>query len=204
MNVRNQFIIKGVIGLLVLWLAVFGIVKIAGSFKPTPEKIKAYAEKNSLSEIDNPDKRREVIGNVADMLNRLEPEQFQQFSKKDKNGLDRQDRFFSQMNPAEQMFFMEKRLGKAFNQMMLSFNKMDRDKRKEIVEKSMKRMQDNPKGGPAGGNLDEIDPEMVEKITTAGLKAYYQDASAETKLDLAPLMEEMQKSMGGFRRGHKN
>ena len=35
----------------------------------------------------------------------------------------------------------------------------------------------------------------------AGLKAYYEDASVETKIDLAPLMEEMQRSMGKWRGG---
>ncbi len=196
MNARNQFIVKGVIGLVVLWLVVFAAIKVSGSFKPTPEKIQSYAENNSLSEIDEPEKRREVIGKVADMLNQLEPEQFRRFTKKAEDGRDRQDRFFEQMSPEEQMFFMEKRIGKAFKQMMQAFNEMDRDKRKNVIQRSLKRMQDNPDGRP--GEKD-VSPEMVEKITGAGLKAFYSDASAETKLDLAPLMEEMQRTMGKFR-----
>ena len=35
-----------------------------------------------------------------------------------------------------------------------------------------------------------------EKMAEAGFKAYYSEASAETKIDLAPLMEEMQRTMG--------
>jgi hypothetical protein len=31
------------------------------------------------------------------------------------------------------------------------------------------------------------------------LKSYYEDANAETKLDLAPLLEEMQRSMSTMR-----
>jgi len=46
------------------------------------------------------------------------------------------------------------------------------------------------------GDLEERDPEIVEKIAEAGFKAYYTEASAETKIDLAPLMEEMQGAMG--------
>ena len=198
MNVRNQFIVKGVIGLAVLWLIVFTVVKVAGSLKPTPEKIQTYAEENQLSEIEDPEKRRAVIGNIADMLNQLEPEQFAEFTKKGKDGRDKQSLFFREMNPDEQMFFMEKRIGKAFNQMMKAFNKMDRDQRKKIVEQSLKRMKNNPGKGPGGEDIP-VDPEMVEKITNAGLKAYYKDASAETKLDLAPLMEEMQTTMGSFK-----
>jgi hypothetical protein len=53
------------------------------------------------------------------------------------------------------------------------------------------------RGGPA--RLEEADPAIAEKITEAGLKAYYEEANAETKLDLAPLLEEMQRSMSMMR-----
>ena len=64
------------------------------------------------------------------------------------------------------------------------------------VLRLIKRMQEE-RGGP--GRLEEADPEIADKITQAGLKAYYEDANAETKLDLAPLLEEMQRSMSMMR-----
>ena len=201
MNARNQFLLKALLSLVALWIVVFTVIKVAGSMKPTPEKIRDYAEKNPLSEIEDKAERKKVIGNLADMLNQLEPDQFKEFAdrgERENEGREAQDLFFSQMDAEEQMFFMEKRIGKAFHQMMKAFNEMDRDQRRKIVERSLKQMQNNPGRGPAGERLEEVDPEMVEKITNAGLKAYYQDASAETKLDLAPLMEEMQNTMGRF------
>jgi len=79
--------------------------------------------------------------------------------------------------------------------MMQSFNEMERGERKQIVERSLKRMQEQ-NGGP--GRIEEADPAVAEKITEAGLKSYYEDASAETKIDLAPLLEEIQRSMTGM------
>ncbi len=196
MNARNQLIVKGVIGLVLLWGVVFAVIKVSGSLKPTPEKIETYTEENPLSEIEDPKKRREVIGNVADMLNQLDPEQFRRFAKKADDGRDRLDRYFGELSPDEQSFFMEKRIGKAFKQMMQAFNDMDSGQRRKIIDRSLKRMQDNPDGRPGEG---DVTPEMTEKIATAGMKAFYSDASADTKLDLAPLMEEMQRTMGKFR-----
>jgi len=201
MDSRKLLLIKGAAGLLVLWGLVFALVKITASMQPTPEKIRDYVENHPLSQIEGKEARLRAIGKVADMLNQLEPEQFGEFTR-DRNR-DRQEHFFRNMSPEEQLFFMERRLGKAFSQMLKSFNQMDRDKRKLLVERSLKRMRDNPGRGPAGERLREMDPEIADKITSAGLKAYYQDASAETKLDMAPLMEEMQRSMSRLGRRPK-
>lgn len=199
MTLRNQFLLRGILGLAVLWAIVFGVIKVAGSMKPTPERVIAFTEKNSLDTIEDPEKRRKVIGELADMLNQLEPDEVRELQERS----DEEDgpparRYFERMTPDEQLFFMEKRVGRAFQQMMESFNEMEREERKSIVERSLRQMKENGGRGPGPG-LEDADPEIVDKITSAGLKAYYQDASAETKLDLAPLMEQMQHNISGRR-----
>lgn len=190
MSYRNRFLIQGLAALLVLWAIVFGVAKVAGSMKPTLEKLDSFTEKNPLSEIDDPQERREVIGKVVDLLNEMEPSEVAKLQQRSEN--DPRRTFMESMSPEEQMFFLERRVGRAFQQMMLSFNEMEREERKRIVERSLKRMRENPDREPPGGG----DPEIAEKMADAGLKAYYSDASVETKIDLAPLLEEMQRTMG--------
>lgn len=194
MNARNTLLVKGIVALVFLWGIAYAIVSWAGSIRPTPEKVVAYIDANPLEGIDDPEARKEVIGTLATMLNELEPSEVRLLEENREN--DPRRDFFQQLNPEEQFYFLEKRVGRAFQQMMLSFNEMDREERKKIVERSLKRMQEQ-NGGP--GRLEEADPEVAEKITGAGLKAYYEDASAETKIDLAPLLEEMQRSMTTMR-----
>ena len=182
--------IQGLAALLVLWAIVFGVAKVAGSMKPTLEKLDSFTEKNPLSEIDDPQERREVIGKVVDLLNEMEPSEVAKLQRRSEN--DPRRTFMESMSPEEQMFFLERRVGRAFQQMMLSFNEMEREERKRIVERSLKRMRENPDREPPGGG----DPEIAEKMADAGRKAYYSDASVETKIDLAPLLEEMQRTMG--------
>jgi len=195
MNPRNTLLVKGIVALFLLWGIAYAIVSWAGSIRPTPEKVEDYIDANPLEGLEDPEKRKEVIATLATMLNELEPSEIR-FLEENRDKDPRRN-FFEQLNPEEQFYFLEKRVGRAFQQMMQSFNEMGRDERKEIVENSLRRMQEQ-NGGPA--RLEKADPEVVEKITGAGLKAYYEDASAETKIDLAPLLEEMQRSMTTMRK----
>lgn len=193
MSYRNRFLFKGVAALILLWGVVFAVTKVAGSMKPTVEKLDAFTEQNPLSEISNPEERKEVIREVVDLLNEMEPSEVAKLQQQ--NAEDPRRRFMQDLNEEEQLFFLERRVGRAFQQMMISFNEMEREERQRIVERSLKRMRENPdREPPAGG-----DPEVAEKMADAGLKAYYSDASVETKIDLAPLLEEMQKTMGQMR-----
>ncbi|MEM7601172.1 MAG: hypothetical protein AAF357_07110 [Verrucomicrobiota bacterium] len=195
MSLRNRFLFKGVASLVILWAVVFAVVRVAGSMKPTVKKFESYTEANPLSEIVDPEQRKQVIVEMVDMLNEMEPSEVSQLSEREES--DPRRRLMQQLNPEEQLFFLERRVGRAFQQMMLSFNEMDREERQSIVERSLRRMREDLDG--RGRGPGEGDPEMAEKIADAGLKAYYSDASVETKVDLAPLLEEMQTTMGHMR-----
>lgn len=194
MNPRNRLLFKGIAALVLLWGIAYGLVRWAGSARATPAKVTAFVETHSLDEIVDPEERKKIIGTLATMLNELEPAEVRILEESAEE--DPRRNFFTQLSADEQLYFLEKRIGRAFQQMMQSFNEMDREERKKIVERSLKRMEEE-RGGP--GRLEEEDPAVAEKITEAGLKSYYEDASAETKIDLAPLLEEMQRSMAGMR-----
>ena len=87
-------------------------------------------------------------------------------------------------------------MGRAFTQMMELFNQMDRAERKQMVERALAQMRKNEGDRP----MDQATPEMIEKMAEAGMKSYFEDASSETKMDLAPLMDELQKTMSSPRR----
>ena len=47
----------------------------------------------------------------------------------------------------------------------------------------------------ARGEQLPVDEEVMQKMVEQGLRSYYQDASADVKMDLAPLIEQMQKNL---------
>lgn len=194
MTARNLLLVKGLVALLLVWGVAWGLMRWAGAARPTPEKVKAFVAEHDLSTIEDPEQRKRIIGELATLLNGLEPSEVRELEENAER--DPRRDFFRDLSPEEQFYFLERRVGRAFQQMMQSFNEMEREERKKIVDRSLKRMQEE-RGGP--GRLEEADPEIADKITQAGLKAYYEDANAETKLDLAPLLEEMQRSMSMMR-----
>lgn len=198
------FFVKVGAVLALIWGMVWGVMTMTGVFQETPEKVIAYMESHSLADEEDPDKRREIIGTLADKLNSLDHVQIGEFQGGSKNKRDQGREFFQGMSPDEQHYFMEKRIGKAFNQMMNAFNEMEREERQQLVERTLKRMKDDDRERVQLERLENADPEATEKIVNEGLKAYYQDASAETKLDLAPLMEQMQRNLQGVGRRRKN
>jgi hypothetical protein len=76
---------------------------------------------------------------------------------------------------------------------MDALNKMTPEKRKEFVAKAvddMKKHEDDdvPEDKRA---MDE----NGQKIMNQGFKAFYSDASAQTKMDVAPLIEQLQHNL---------
>jgi catalase len=131
------------------------------------------------------------------MLNAMEAEEVAKLAEQEED--DPRRNFFGELNGEEQIFFLEQRIGRAFQQMMQTFNEMDREERKQMVDRALSRIRSEEGVGRDGQNrFEEADREIAERIAEAGLQSYLSDASAETKIDLAPLMEELQSVMGGM------
>lgn len=199
---RFRLLIQTGLALLVLWGVAWGLNHWVWSTKPTPEKLLAYLETRPLEDNEDSGNRREVVLKVADMLNGLDNAQMSQLFSKAAQEPDadterrwRQD-FFESMTPEEERLFMERRVGKAFDQLMNAFNEMSREERKTMVNRSLKQMREDSGRQTDLQRLEAEDAALAERVVNEGLRAYYQQASAETKLDLAPLLEQMQQNLG--------
>jgi hypothetical protein len=70
---------------------------------------------------------------------------------------------------------------------------MDPAQRKRFVERSLKDMREREGDQPPDAELDA----NARKIIDQGFKSFYSEASAETKMDVAPLIEQLQKNLQG-------
>ena len=180
---RIEFWFKLAAALAVIWLVAALAIHFARAAQPTPDSVAAYL-RVSMGDRGLEERARR-IARAADLLNRLSFEQRQQL-----RGQHAQDEFFRQLTPDEQGRFLDATLPTGFKQMMENFNKMDPAKRKQFVERALTEMkkregQESPRG---------LDDANAQKIVNQGLRSFYNDASADVKLDLAPLIEQMQKS----------
>jgi hypothetical protein len=110
----------------------------------------------------------------------------------------RLDRFFKTLNPDEQSRFLDLTLPEGFRQMMEALNKMEPEKRKAFVERTLEQLRKDEGMDPEEARERFEKDGNIQKIIDQGLKSFYSDASAETKMDLAPVIEQMQRNLESF------
>jgi len=187
----------GAMGALVgIWLVAWAGYWFFSNLKVTADKVRAYAESVDLSKLSAAE-RAEALRRLADMLNRLSPEERRQM----RFGRTAGD-WFTQMTEEEKSTFIEATMPTGFKQMISAFEEMPEDKRRRAVDNAIKRLKEQRDRAPAmageaegGGSPPPISPELEAKVRTIGLKSFYSESSAQTKAELAPLLEELQRSM---------
>ena len=75
---------------------------------------------------------------------------------------------------------------------------MEPGQRRKFVEQGLKEIQDG-RTADEMARAEELDDNLLETISQEGMRAYFEKSSADTKLDLAPLMEAMNETMQGLR-----
>ena len=184
-----------------LWLVVVISQSVFGGMKPTVEAVAKTVDEAKLadwSDLDgNPGakekKRREkVIRKVADTVNAFD------FKEREKARDQRLlEDFFRRLSPGERALFVDLTLAKSMNRWMEALDGMPKEERTRFVERGLAEIEE----GVAEEDLErmrEMGDDLMQKMAEEGFKAYLDQASAETKMDLAPLMEAMSEVMQGM------
>jgi hypothetical protein len=193
---RQRAVMWAALGLIAIWGLSFAGYLITTNLKMTAEKVRAYVASVDLSRLSAADRAR-ALQALADKLNRLSREERQQL---------RLGRFaegwFEQMTEAEKSAFLEATMPTGFKQMISAFEELPADKRRRTIDDALKRLREasgtapgEAAGMPGGTNRPPISPELEAQIRTIGLKTFYSQSSAQTKAELAPVLEELQRAM---------
>jgi hypothetical protein len=186
--------IKAVILLAVVWTVVGAVMWWARSQKPTPDRVLAYVEAHPVEGKSSSD-RAKVIEKIARQMNGLSYEERREFRINR-----RLDGFFRALTPDEQTRFLDLTLPEGFKQMMEALNKMTPENRKKFVERTLNEMRKQEgQEVPDEARQRFMEDRNAQKIIDQGLKSFYSEASAETKMDVAPILEQMQRNLQGFR-----
>jgi hypothetical protein len=170
---------------------------IARNSRMTVEKLNAYVREVDLAKL-NADDRAKALRALADKLNALSVEERRR-AQAERSAF----RWFEQMSEAEKGEFIEATMPTGFKQMLTSFEQLPEDKRRRLVDDSLKRLRENqpPRAGAPSRVVGDtnappvLSDELQAKVRTIGLKTFYSQSSAQTKAELAPVLEEMQRLM---------
>ncbi len=183
-----------------IWILVFAVRSIAASKKITAERLQ-----NEISELafddwsedsgssSEAEERENEIRRIADMVNRLDFEERQ----KNRENQSAED-FFRKLDAREKNLFVDLTIVETMGRFMEALDQMPPEQRKEFVQKGLSEIQEGRTEADMA-RAQEMDEDLLTKISEEGMRAYFNEASADTKLDLAPLMEAMNEVMQGLR-----
>ncbi len=180
--------IKTALTLAAVWMVAYGVIYGLSASKPTAESVSAYLAHTDLARLQGRDRTR----TITQLENQLNDVSFDDRHKLQRSG--DLHRFFLSLSAAEQEAFLDATLPADFRQIMDAFNKMDPEKRRQFVAHAVDDMQKHAQDGQAGPPPD-VDPKVRDRFIDQGLRSFYKDASPDTKLDLAPLIEQMQRNL---------
>jgi hypothetical protein len=199
---RQSTIIRALAVLALVWLVVWGIRAFASSRTPTAARIKEQIERarfadwsgnDSTNDTKQAANRETEIRKIADLINKLD------FQEREKNRDQRVgEEFFRKLNAREKTLFIDLTIAESMNRFMEALDTMPPDQRRKFVEQGLKQITDGKTQADIT-RAEELSPELLEKISQEGIRAYFQKSSVETKLDLAPLMESINETMQGLR-----
>lgn len=200
MNGKQTVIFKGLAVLVLVWTVVFGVRSFASSKKITAERLDREVRELDFADwSENPgsgslaQKREEEIRRIADMVNRLD------FAEREKNRQNRSgEEFFRKLSTPEKNLFIDLTIMESMGRFMEALDQMPEEQRKKFVEQGLKEIQEG-RTEEEMERAKEMDESLLTKISEEGMRAYFDKASADTKLDLAPLMEAMNEVMQGLR-----
>ena len=181
--------IKAAAALALIWLVCGSIIMWANGVKPSPQSVAQLVDSNPL-EGRAPEERRKVIDTVAGQIGRLN------FEERRETRLGKKpEAFFKNLTPDEKAYFVEQTVPAGFKQMIEALNRMTPEKRVKFVAKAIDDLRKQRE--ESGETVPGFGDPNVQKIISSGLSSVYSEASPETKMDLAPLLEEMQQNLTG-------
>jgi hypothetical protein len=193
MNPRYKPLATAALVVVGVWLLAWTGMRLAAHSKMTPEKLIAALRETDLSKLDAA-ARAKKLRQLADKLNAM-PRDDRRHARADQEW----DRLWKQMTEEEKGELVERTMPGGVKQMLTAFEKLPEDKRRYAITNSLARMRTQRENGeppPADGrDREPLSEELQKKVITTGLKTFYAESSAQTKVEVAPLLEEMQRMM---------
>ena len=187
--------------LVAAWALAWLGMRVAAHYKMTAEKVIAALHGTDLEKLDAAE-RAKRLRELADKLNALSGDE-RRNARADRDW----DRLWKQMGEDEKGEFVERTMPGGVKQMLTAFEQLPEEKRRYAITNAVARMREQREKGELppddGRDREPLSEELQKKVITTGLKTFYAESSAQTKAEVAPLLEEMQRMMQGgqlFRR----
>jgi hypothetical protein len=200
MNQRSRPVFIAVVLVVFIALGACAAYVYYQSVAMTPEKLGDYVRSVDLTKLSGGDRSR-AIGKLAEKVNALSVEDRRRWRRE---GSWRS--WFTEMTEEERGQFIDATLPVGFKQVINTFEDLPEATRKQSIDEAMKHLQEThqlPMNREPGQAMDAygtngpppLSPQLEKKVLAIGLKTFYSESTAQTKAELAPLLEELQHQM---------
>ncbi|NNC87936.1 MAG: hypothetical protein HKN82_05685 [Akkermansiaceae bacterium] len=199
---RSRVVVTGLVVVAVAWGLVAVAQMIFGNYRVTAESVQGtiaeadfvdWSDADVVPGLGEREEREEAIREIADQINKLD------FAEREKGRENRLgEDFFRKLSARERTLFVDLTIVESMNQWFQALDGLPPEDLKKFVERGMKEIE---KGTTAEDmeRMREMGDDLVARATQEGFRAYLEKTSAETKMELAPLMEAMNEVMQGLR-----
>lgn len=182
-----------------LWLVVYGVKALLAPHQATPRRIQElvteakfedFSKFGDLPQDETTKTRFETMKQVASVVNRLDLNGQEQ-------SRDTLENFFNKLSASERRQFVDL-TAESFTRFFAALDALTPEARRDFIERGFRELE----SGATEQRMKTLlakDPEIMERIAQNGMQAYFDNASAETKMELAPFLKATNEVMQGIR-----
>lgn len=185
--------------LLLIWSAVAWIMKETDHLVSWPEKVMDLAA--AAPWLDGTEstyeQRQQHLDRVITNLNRLDAPQKRRLRE---DGQEMLERFFASLSEEEQKEYVDRTVDPYLSSLEQALKLLPEEERKRLVVRMRSDLKNLRGKSPKGEQLGDQDREFMESLMAEDPILFLREAPMKTKMELAPLLEDMQARIQGLRR----
>ncbi len=185
--------------LLLIWSAVAWVMKETDHLVSWPEKVMDLA--TAAPWLDGTEstyeQRQQHLDRVITNLNRLDAPQKRRLRE---DGQEVLDRFFASLSEEEQKEYVDRTVDPYLSSLEQALKLLPEEERKRLVTRMRNDLKTLRGKSPDGERLGDQDREFMESLVAEDPVLFLREAPMKTKMELAPLLEDMQARIQGLRR----
>ncbi|TDU66124.1 hypothetical protein EI77_03861 [Prosthecobacter fusiformis] len=185
--------------LALIWAAVAIVMRKTDHLVSWPAKVIALVEETPWSNGSQVSAqiRQQHLNEVIINLNRLDAQQRRSLREDAQDSL---DKFFTSLTEKEQKEYVDRTVEPYFERISKGLKLMPEEERKRLVGRIRNDLK-NLRGNSADGErLSDQDREFMEFMIAEDPILFLREAPTRVKMELAPVLEEMQSRVQGMRR----
>ena len=192
---RPGILIPAAIALAVIWSGVAIVMSMTEDSISSPEKVYEIVREAPWKhgKKPSPAERKVYLDRLAKYYTMLDPEQRRTMRDEDASG--EMMLFMADLTEQERKNYLSVIVEAQVQPLMKAWKLLSKEERQKMLGGTRSALRRNAGGAAAMEQLTEADNKVFEKLANGSIADYYKEGTDEQKLNLAPLMEELQNRM---------